>query len=428
MATLTADLVHHDGSYVNRQIFTDPDIYAQELEQIFSRCWLFLCHESTIPHPGDFFTTYMGEDPVLVTRDSKGKIGAFLNICRHRGNRVCRADAGNASAFVCAYHGWTYGNDGKLIAVPSLKEAYYDELDTSKWGLVPVAQLDTYKQLVFATFDPNAPPLHDYLGDMKWMLDVFFDRREGGSEVIGGMHKWVVPANWKLAAENFGGDAYHLGWNHRSAFSAGFVQSSSLRSATSGGRMLSPGNGNSLVMVAPTDPTEPPVPLLEEYERSIRPEVESRLGPRYQVCNPIVARVFPNFAINRSASRTFRLWMPRGPEKMEVWAWTFVDAAAPDEVKQASRLGVIRGFSPSGTLEQDDMDNWQECTNTARGVMSKRLPLNTTQGLGHERYDESLLTYASDYRFSEVSNRDFYQHWSRLMTSPNISWTTTPHR
>ena len=99
------------------------------------RCWLFLCHESQIPHPGDFFTTYMGEDPVLVSRDSNGKIGAFLNVCRHRGNRVCRADSGNASAFVCAYHGWTYGSDGKLIAVPSLKEAYYDELDTSQVGL-----------------------------------------------------------------------------------------------------------------------------------------------------------------------------------------------------------------------------------------------------------------------------------------------------
>ena len=348
MATLTSNLVHHDGSMANRQIFSDPDIYKQELEQIFARCWLFLCHESTIPSPGDFFSTYMGEDPVLVTRDSKGKIGAFLNVCRHRGNRVCRADSGNASAFVCAYHGWTYGNDGKLIAVPSLKEAYYDELDTSKWGLVPVAQLDTYKGLVFATFDANAPPLDACLGDMKWMLDVFFDRREGGSEVIGGMHKWVVPANWKLAAENFGGDAYHLPWNHRSAFTAGFAQSSSARPVTSGGRMLSPGNGNSLVMVAPDDPTEPPVSVLEQYERSIQAEIHSRLGPRFQVCNPIVARVFPNFAINRSISRTFRVWMPRGPEKIEVWAWAFVDKEAPDEVKEQTRLGGHTRVQPVG--------------------------------------------------------------------------------
>ena len=156
----------------------------------------------------------MGEDPVLVVRDRTGKVNAFLNICSHRGNRLCRADAGNAAAFVCSYHGWGYGNDGTLQAVPNSNDAYFGELDQSKWGLTPVAQLDSYKGLIFATFDPGAPSLLDYLGEMTWYLDTFFDRREGGVEVIGGIHKWVAPCNWKLPAENFGGDAYHVPWSH----------------------------------------------------------------------------------------------------------------------------------------------------------------------------------------------------------------------
>ena len=221
MATDVSGLVSTKEGMLSRRIFIEEEIYRQELEQIFARCWLFLCHESQIPNPGDFFSTYMGEDPVLVTRDTSGKVGAFLNVCRHRGNRVCRADSGNASAFVCAYHGWTYGNDGKLIAVPSLKEAYYDELDTSKWGLVPVAQLESYKGLVFATFDSEAPPLKEFLGEMTWYLDAFFDRREGGVEVFGGLHKWIIPCNWKFAAENFAGDVYHLPWNHLSSMLTG---------------------------------------------------------------------------------------------------------------------------------------------------------------------------------------------------------------
>ena len=233
--TNVSHLIDSERGLMDHSVFIDPVIYQQELEQIFARCWLFLCHESSIPNTGDFFSTYMGEDPVLVTRDANGKIGAFLNVCRHRGNRVCRADAGNASAFVCAYHGWTYGSDGKLIAVPSLKEAYYDELDTSKWGLAPVAQVDSYKGLVFGTFDPTAPSLSDYLGEAKWYLDNFFDRREGGVEVFGGMHKWVVPCNWKFPAENFAGDNYHVAWSHLSAIRTNFSSGASVKNASARG-------------------------------------------------------------------------------------------------------------------------------------------------------------------------------------------------
>src|SRR5690349_21693920 len=82
-------LVDAEKGLVSRRIFIEQEIYEEELRQIFARCWLFLCHDSQIPLPGDFMTTYMGEDPVLVTRDTGGKVRAFLNVCRHRGNRLC---------------------------------------------------------------------------------------------------------------------------------------------------------------------------------------------------------------------------------------------------------------------------------------------------------------------------------------------------
>src|SRR5690348_8854024 len=107
-------LVNWERGMIGPEIFVSDEIYKLEQERIFGRSWLFLAHDSMIPNPHDFFATYMGGDPVLVVRQPDGSVKAFLNVCRHRGMRVCRAEEGNTRSFMCTYHGWTYDSAGKL--------------------------------------------------------------------------------------------------------------------------------------------------------------------------------------------------------------------------------------------------------------------------------------------------------------------------
>ncbi|HEY8856686.1 MAG TPA: Rieske 2Fe-2S domain-containing protein, partial [Rugosibacter sp.] len=153
------DLIDQTTGAQRRMIYADQAIYEQELERIFGRCWLFLAHESQVPDPGDFFRTYMGEDEVVVVRQDDRSIKVFLNTCTHRGNRLTRADRGNARAFSCNYHGWAFGIDGSLATVPLESEVYFNEIDKNQFRLVPVERVDSYHGLIFGCFDKDAPSL-----------------------------------------------------------------------------------------------------------------------------------------------------------------------------------------------------------------------------------------------------------------------------
>ncbi len=421
-------LVNADRGEVDRRIFWEPEIYQTELQQIFSRCWLFVAHESQIPNPNDFITTTMGEDQVIVVRQKDHSIKAFLNSCTHRGNRIAFAEKGNARGFACNYHGWSFGIDGALNGMP--QSEFYESCPGFKkcdHNLKSVANIESYKGLIFATFDPNAPTLMDYFGDFTWYLDIILDNDEGGTEFLPGCTKSVIKTNWKFAADNFVGDAYHAEWTHDSGAHAMLGQGVNFGSFADSVHISVNGHGWSTNMDKFGNLRTLGEPLIEDYHRSRWQQVVNRLGEtRSRMLAAISSvTVFPNFSF-LPGQNTFRVWQPRGADEIELHTWVLVNKNMPQKVKEAYRRGAMMTFSPSGVFEMDDGENWEFSTRSNSGYVTRHQQLSYHLGLGTDIQSNELPGRISKGLINETNHRHYYQRWADLMAAK--PWSNIPDR
>jgi len=206
---------------VHRALYSDPAIFDLEMQRLFGRAWLLLGHESQIPAAGDFFTTRMGREPVIVARHADGSVKVMINRCSHRGSTVCDEARGHRAEFACPYHGWTYRTDGSLRFVP-LAQGYGTDIERQKneLGLVKVPRVESYRGFLFASLAADGPSLSDFLGPMSSSFDDMVDRAPDGEvEVAGGVFKHAYHGNWKLVLENHL-DGLHPNYVHASSVEA----------------------------------------------------------------------------------------------------------------------------------------------------------------------------------------------------------------
>src|ERR1700732_718104 len=145
---------------VHRLIYTDPTIFQLEMTHIFGAVWVYLGHESQVPNNDDFITVRLGLRPIILLRDSHGKIRALFNRCAHRGTTLCRKDKGSARFFQCPYHGWSFLNTGKLRAVP-WPDGYACGFQDAEFNVAQGPRGDTDRGFFFANFHPRRPLLGD---------------------------------------------------------------------------------------------------------------------------------------------------------------------------------------------------------------------------------------------------------------------------
>jgi len=209
--------------------YYDPAIYDQEQTDIFGKMWVYVGQADALPEPGAYQVVTVGQESIIVVRNRDGILQAFLNVCRHRGARLCNQLSGQLKGSIqCRYHAWTYGLDGRLIGAPNVLHEL--EFDRSAYGLFPVP-LKVWEGLIWLSLADKPPSFESQINDPAvWAFagTAPLARYDIGSLKVGKTLTYDVHANWKLVLENTL-ECYHCGPMHPElcdllpAFRASFI-------------------------------------------------------------------------------------------------------------------------------------------------------------------------------------------------------------
>ena len=415
-------LVSDDAAWISRKVWSDPAVYELEKQAIFGKSWLFLGHESQIRQPGDFVQAFMCETPIILSRGSDGNIHANINSCSHRGLPVCRADSGNTKRFICPYHNWSYTVEGELVTIPQESEVRHKP-DKSQLGLKPVPRLESWQGMIFGSFDAEIEPLEDYLGDMRFYLDAFFERFPNGIEFMGAPHRWLLNANWKLPMENQLGDVNHGAFLHGAIIpreAQDQIEEIGYSCITEPG-----GHGATFRLMPEGSPAEEVAWGMEgmggifggaevqEYLLEIQARAAERVGDIRSRMKGLTYGIYPNLSFLWS-NTSFKVSHPRGPGQVEYWSWAAVPADAPDHIKRILRTNYSSFFGPGGLLEQEDSEAWTQQYIGSNIDFADDKPYYYGLGMGEEKPHPELPGLVSQTA-NEYYGRAFFGRWRKAI-------------
>lgn len=391
-------------------IYTSDEIYERERERIFlGPSWNFIALEAEIPEPEDFKRSYVGDVPVIVTRDKYGGINAFENRCAHRGLEFCRALRGKASEFICPYHQWTYDLTGRLMAVPFRrgdkgKGGMPKEFDMQDHGPRRL-NIATRHGVVFASFSDTVEPLEDYLGpETLEHYDAVFAGRK--LKVLG-FYRNRLNGNWKLYHENLK-DPYHATLLH--------VYLATFRLMVAGQKsamFVDKSGRHATAASAKDDSADIPAETANEMRNAFRDDMALedpdfiKFVPEFDSPWTVTMQtIWPNLIVQRELNTLgIRHIVPRGPHAMDMY-WTMFGYEDDDADMTRHRLKQGNLMGPSGYLGVDDNE-------AIRFVQD---------GFRHSVTDRGIVMLdpdsdgATDTLISEAPIRALYRHYREVMS------------
>ena len=396
---------------IHGALYTDPGIYEQELDRIFHKGWVFVAHESEVPHPGDYVTRTVGRQSYIVARDKSGTVQVLLNRCQHRGNLLCNRPHGKAKVLTCPYHGWTYGLDGQVLDIP------YAGGFNRPWEEMALERPrhDSYRGFLFASLDPDGITLAEHLGLATELIDRSCDRSPQGE--IGLRAGWLrhrYYANWKMLPEN-DTDGYHVNFTHQSFMRAIESQYDHFVSdeASVKGLIRDWGNGHTEIDFAPgyrepldwlgtsPDKVRAWVDSLEQAYGKTRAEEIMWRGPPH-------ACIWPNLFLGEM---NIVIFQPLGVSESVQWH-------SPMFLKGAPELDYRLLRQSEGALGAASFLVAEDCSiaeRTQQALDSGQPWLDLSRGLEREEQDARgvRVSHMSD----ETSNRGFWRHYEQVMTA-----------
>ena len=396
---------------VNKRAFVDPRLFAREMQAVYGSLWLYVGHETEIPQPGDFVSRTVAGRPLLFVRGSDGTARVFLNTCTHNGAKVCREDFGNRRHFPCAYHGWVFDHDGRLLEVPG-EAAFGPQFDKADEGLIAPPSQASYRGFTFVSF-ARRDDLTAYLAGAAQYLDILCQTSAAGMRVLPGTHVYATRANWKMLPVNVI-DGNHFMPTHVTYLQYLRERGSEMKEPIRDFHEAHLGNGHTVFEYeAPWGrPQGKPDPAWSDAVNAQiatrRQELIARLGPDL---GDRIARknrnlvIFPNLIINDIMGLTVRSFQPVTPGYLEVNAVSLAPRGEHPEMRAWRQYNFNEFLGPAGFATPDDVEMLELCQQAYQNMPE----------VGWNDISKGMNRPDNNQGDDEVQMRSFWIRWDELM-------------